>query len=412
MSGLSEVPGRDSSIERTIKAMQAAETEEVQELRAEQESSATSFKESLQEIVNPFAKDISKREKAIRAQGSRVQKALKAGATERALLPIERIKEAAERFQKRNQELQASSLAVLRERIPEGATTEEILRIVNEFYPDAMLADAALEFLQETTEGELAKNVSQAKDLLNTEKGREIAAGNNIANVVRQGAEKGLGAPGTLRDMYRDITGNPRDSATLFDELSQKYPFRELQKVISFLLHSLGADLKSGGPSIARGMLHRLMTETRSLQAILGVYKFFRSRIPLIDKMLAKEGLKRPSQFTFETLAKQFMALISDRYPTSAKVLQGTVRLGIEKWIQAKIIALSQYRDAIRQVAAGQIYRSPQQRDDLYLAILEALEELEDELEDLLDMLGEEGEEEEGEGKQEKEEDQEKEKQE
>ena len=50
----------------------------------------------------------------------------------------------------------------------------------------------------------------------------------------------------------------------------------------------------------------------------------------------------------------------------------------------AKIIALSQLRDAVREVAVNQIYKSLQHRDELYLAIIEALEELEDQLEEQL----------------------------
>ena len=40
-------------------------------------------------------------------------------------------------------------------------------------------------------------------------------------------------------------------------------------------------------------------------------------------------------------------------------------------------------RDAIRQVAMNQIYKTLQHRDELYMCILEALEELEDQLDDL-----------------------------
>jgi type III secretion protein W len=52
--------------------------------------------------------------------------------------------------------------------------------------------------------------------------------------------------------------------------------------------------------------------------------------------------------------------------------------------INAKIILLSQFRDAVRQVSAGKVYRSIQHRDELYSAILDALESLEDELEEEL----------------------------
>lgn len=367
----------------TLEAMKAVAKEEAQEIRAEQEESQLAFLDAQKEAVNPFAAR-TRTEKSIKSNSKdRVNKSLKAGEKGYRLLPIERIKEFADQFQRRNPELRANILTMLRDYIKPGDTKEDILRKLKEFYPDVSLADEALEFLLATTEGELAQTVQEAKDDFNAEFGREIAAGRNIGAQARQAAEKGLGTPTSLRDMYRDITGNPRDSATLFEELANRYSFKELKKVVDFLLHSLGADMKSQGPSIPRGMLHRLFTETRSLQAILGVYRFFRGRMGLMTKLFEKEGMELPSQLTFESMSKQFMTLAAERYPSAGKVLQLAVKLGIEKWIIAKIIVFSQLRDAIREVAINQIYKSVQHRDELYMAIIEALEDLEDELEEL-----------------------------
>lgn len=368
----------------TLEAMQATGKEEQQELRSEQLSSKIAFQESLQESVNPFVM-LRRTQKTIKASTTRVRKMLKMGEKAQRLEPIEKIKDQADQFQRRNPELKSSSLTSLRDLIKPGDSKEEILRKLQEFYPDVSLADEALDFLFETTEGELANTVKEAKEELGKQSGREISAGRNIGAQARAASEKGIGSPTTLRDMYRDITGNPRDSTTLFQELSQKYNFKELKQVVDFLLHSLGSDMKAKGPSIPRGQLHRLFTETRSLQAILGVYRFFKNRMNLVGKMFEREGLTVPPELNFESLAKSFMSLAGERYPTQDKVMQTAVRLGIDKWIQAKIIALSQLRDAIREVAANQIYRSIQHRDELYTAILEALEELEDELEELLD---------------------------
>src|SRR5690606_11830940 len=116
-------------------------------------------------------------------------------------------------------------------------------------------------------------------------------------------------------------TGNPRDANTLFGELANKYAYKELQKVIKFLLHSLGSDMKSKGPSIPRGELHTLLTETRTLQAILGVYRFFNKRMDLVNKLFSKAGLQMPKQLSFEQMAKCFMSLAGERYPSSDKVL-------------------------------------------------------------------------------------------
>lgn len=368
----------------TLEAMAQVKSDEQIELSSEQLSSKEAFVASQQEAVNPFAQ-MQKASKSIKAQKSRVQKMMKGGEKAHRLLPIAQIKNSADQFQQRNQELKASVLVLLRELIKPGDTKEEILKKLMDFYPDVSLADEALDFLLETTEGELAVTVQEAKDEHNEKFGREIAAGRNIGTHAREASEKGLGSPTSLRDLYRNVTGNPRDSTTLFQELSQRYAFKELKKVVDFLLHSLGTDMKSKGPSIPHGQLHRLLTETRSLQAILGVYRFFNARMPLVNKLFQRDGLQLPPQLNFETMAKEFMSLAGERYPTGDRVLQTAIRLGVDKWIRAKIIALSQFRDAIREVAVNQIYRSLQHRDELYIAILEALEDLEDELEELLD---------------------------
>lgn len=381
----------------TLEAMLQAQRSVDEELSAEQGTSVSAMQNYLQETVVPFPR-LPKTEKNLESQRERVQKALKMGKHAEKLSSPENIRDQAEQFQQKNSEFRSNALILLRERIKDGDTAEEILAKVQELYTDPALQDEALDFLLATSEGDLAKNVRDAKETLKKLFEREIVAGRNIGQQAREAAAKGLGTPTSLRDMYRDITGNPRDSTTLFHELSQNYAFKDLKKVMDFLLHSLGADLKSKGPSIPRGQLYRLLTETRSLQAILGVYRFFRNRMDLVSKLFQKEGMEVPSTLNFETLSKQFMTLASDRFPSSDKVLQTAVRLGIEKWILAKIIALSQFRDAIREVAINQIYRSLQHRDELYLAILEALEELEDELEELLEREeDEEGEGEEGE---------------
>lgn len=370
-------------VNRTLEAMARTGASEALVLRSEQLSSEESFQTCLEDTVNPFAM-LRNFDKAIQTNKSRIQKLIKARKAG-LLMPIEKINDCANKFQQRNPELKAPVLIMLRDLIKSGDTKEDILKKLMEFYQDVSLADEVLDFLIETADPDLLPAIQEAKDEFNQRHGREIIAGRNISTFAREAAEKGLGTPTNLRDLYRNITGNPRDSTTLFQELSQRYVFKELKKVVDFLLHSLGADMKAKGPSIPRGQLHRLITETRSLQAILGVYRFFRSRMPLVDKMFQKEGLDVPAQLNFESMAKQFMALAGERYPSADKVLQSASKLGIEKWIMAKIIAFSQLRDAIREVAVNQVYRSLQHRDELYMAILEALEDLEDQLEELLE---------------------------
>ncbi len=369
----------------TLDAMKSIASDTAKELSAERETSADAFAASQAEKSNPFAAKMAQTRKPAKARYGKVQGAAMGAEKSAKTIPMGQVKDLAAQFQARNPELKSKMLLLLREYIKPGDSSEDIMKKVNEFYEDPALADEVLEFLLETSDGNLNVNIKDAKDKHNAKLGREIAAGRNMGAVAREAADKGLGTPSSLRDLYRDITGNPRDANNLFSELSSKWAFKELAKVIKFLMHSLGSDLKSGGPSIPPGLLHNLLNEARTLQAILGVYQFFRNRMGLMQKLFAQNGLMMPSNLTFELMAKEFMEFVGDRYPSSDKALQTAVKLGLEKWLMAKIIALSQLRDGIREVAAGKVFKSLQHRDDCYLALLEALEDLEDELEELED---------------------------
>ncbi|MCB1112018.1 MAG: hypothetical protein H7A37_02905 [Chlamydiales bacterium] len=381
--GLGNLGGAGNRINITLEAMKEVAKDTRLELSAERETAKEAFMERLQELVNPFAKKAKSKRKDKAQQLQRIKQMLKSGDKAKRMETLKQITRRADDFQRRNPELKSKTLMLLREQIKPDDTKDEILEKLRRFYPDVTLSDEALEFLDETTEGELNMAVMEAKDELNEKFEREITAGRNISEQARQA--EGIGTPTALRDMYRDITGNPREPQTLFAELSSRYAFKDLQKVVSFLLHSLGADMKSKGPSIPHGELHRLLTETRTLQAILGVYRFFKGRMILMNKLFNKEGLKMPQQLNFEIVAKQFMGLCSERYPSADKVLRLAGKLGIEKWIIAKIIVFSQMRDAVREVSLGKVYKSLQHRDELFMALIEALEELEDEWEDYQD---------------------------
>lgn len=376
----------------TLQGMQEVAEDTATELQAEKVSSQRTFMEGLEEMVNPAAAArVTARQKPIKARVPKTEKA-KEAAQERRLIPVEAMKEAATRFQQRSRgELDPKLLLLLREYIKDQDTPEEILQKLQEMFADAdpALLDEALNFLMETTQGELQDKVKEAKELLHQRFGRAVDAGRNIGEAAATAADQGLGSPTEMRGLYKEITENLRDAATLFEELSKKWPYDELKKVIKFLFTSLGGDLRSEGPSIPRGLLHNLLNEARALQAILGVYAFFKGRMGLMGKMFKQQGIPMPSQLGFEEMAKQFMALVNDRYPSEEKLLNTAKRLGVDQWIRAKIIVLMQLRDAVREVARERIYRSLQDRDKLYEAIILTLENLEDELQELEELEAE-----------------------
>ena len=300
---------------------------------------------------------------------------------EEKILSVEKIEETASRFQKNNYELQAKTLLILRERISPTDTPDEVLEKVLAIYPDPAVADEALDFLIATADPNVRNTLQLAKEQLNATRRREITAGRNMGAQAREFSQEGLGSPSSLRDMYRDITGTPRDPLKLFEELTDKFPFQKLKPTITFLLHSLGNDLRSKGSSIPRAELKRLIDETRSLQGILGVFRFFQSRMGLIEKLFNSYNLLFPSRITFEVLAKLFIKLLAERYVSPDKILQTARLLGIAEETAAQIILYTQLREAIKQVAP-RYYRSQQHRDELSKAFLDTLDQLEDRLDE------------------------------
>ncbi|MFI5333990.1 MAG: type III secretion system gatekeeper subunit SctW [Chlamydiales bacterium] len=301
-------------------------------------------------------------------------------AKEKGIVEIERIEEVAGEFHRKNEELSERTLLLLRARLSDKETKESVHKKLLESYTDLSLADEALDFLIETSDGDLNRAVREVKEEITTQYGREIRAGKNIAAQAREFSTKGLGSPTALRDIYRDIIGNPRDALTLFEQLTSAFSFEKMKVVIEFVLHSLGADLKAKGSSISRAELHRLLTEARSLQAILGVFRFFVTRMNIIGSLFKKNGLAPSPRINFETLAKVFMKYLQERYPASEKVLQLAAQLGISEEI-AQVIIFTQMRDAVRQVAP-KLYRTPQQRQDVLMSFIEALEDLEEKMEE------------------------------
>lgn len=299
-------------------------------------------------------------------------------------LDVERIEGTSEKteedlsqsFSKKNPELPASKLQNLRQSLDNNSSEQDIFESVMQAFEDPTLADEALEFLQQSTTGELKQKVSVVRKLLNQEKAREIIAGKNIDGVAKEYALQGLAAsPSDLRNLYRDITGNPRDHETLFEELSTKYAYDNLKEIVNFLLKGMSFDMKSKGPSIAAPELMRLMSETRDLQSILWVYLFFKERLKMIRKQYERQGVPYKEELTFEKLAKAFMKVVKERYPSVMKILKEADSLGLLE-DEEKVIILSQYRDAIRGLSP-RVYKSLKHRQELLLALLETLDQLE-----------------------------------
>jgi len=300
---------------------------------------------------------------------------------EMKVFTAQEVEDSANKYETNNYELRAKSLMILRSSVDSKDAKEEVLNKALRMYPDHALADEALDFLAETTQGEVNKTVLLAKDLLNQNFKREVVSGRNIATQAREFSKEGLGEATSLRDLYRDITGTPRDPLQLFQELTEQFRYEKLATAIKFLLHALGADLRAKGASISRAELKRLIDETRSLQGIMGIFRFFQSRMKLMQRQFVAYNLVFPPRLTFEVLSRLFAKILAERYVTADKILQFSQIIGLSEEAAAQLIIFTQYRDALRQIAP-RYYRTPLHRDELQKALVEALENLEDTIEE------------------------------
>lgn len=280
--------------------------------------------------------------------------------------------------QQRHAELSEEHLKALREALKRSESPEELLERVTGLLEDPFLADEALSYLERESPGNAT--LREARALHQQRRGGEILSGRNIDPAVQEAKEKEIGKTNDLRSLYREVTtGQERSHNALFAQLAKQYgnSFEKMREAAEFLFRAMGYDLCSKGTSIERGELTRLLHEMRTLQSILWVYGFFQGRLPLMGKMFAKEGLTMPS-VAFEELAAEFIRFVEEKYPGMAKLLQQVERFGLsERDLVAKIIFLSQYRDAMTQLSS-RIYKSSKHRQDLLMVILEALEELEE----------------------------------
>jgi type III secretion protein W len=303
----------------------------------------------------------------------------KGGAEEKKSFTTKDINEMAARYMRNSEnELKDTTLLALRSSITDDDEPEEIIAKVFRIYPDHALADDALDFLEKTTE---LKAVKVARDRFAEEFKTAITAGKNISVEARKFSKEGLGSPTGLRDLYRDILINPREPIKLFEELTDQFRYEKLKTAINFLLHALGADLKAERASIDRVVLSRLLEETRSLQGILGVFRFFQSSMGLIQKRFASYNLVYPSRITFELLGRVFIKILAERYMNGDKVIQVFQPLGLAEEAAAKYIICTQFGRALGQVAP-KYYRSKQHKDELHKSIFDAIDKIEEEMEE------------------------------
>lgn len=353
------------------------------ESAAAQQASAKSLSADLEEEVPSGAQLKRYRSVLEELVGRTKKKGEEKGTEGKALAPVKEIDEETERdsqqFFDENPGLsdqQKERLKSLLAEIKPEDSKAEILNKLNRYFPpnaNPVLAELALKYLMSMTDQQ--DNVKEAAQDFNTQYGGEVRSAKAAAE--QKAAKPGTVGAASIQDLYRDILHNPRDVNKLFDELSGKFSYRNLVKVIQSLMHLSGRDLKR--ESAERPELHAVISEVRILQGVLGVYRFFNSRMELVKKEYeAKTKTPLPPHINFESLAKEFVGLTMTTYLSESRVLQVAEKLGVRKNTAAAIIIISQMRDAVGQVSP-RLYNSQGHKNELYTMILSTLETLDEE---------------------------------
>ncbi len=371
-----------SAESRIHAAKKAEQTQQLARREARQVGSQENMQEAAELMTfNPMA--IRKKFEPLNKRTERPPEGQKGEKTEKEAKEPSNVERIAANYYAKNPELQKKTLMTLHQEIKPDDSHEKILKKLQKIYTDKSLADEAIDFLIEVSENKevLRKKYIGIKEDFNAQFGRQIQAGHNIRTQAQEFSKKGLGSPTALRDLYREITGNPRTPQKLFEELTTKFKFSDMKNIIDFILHSLGDDMKAKGPSIAREELKRLFSETRSMQAILGLFRFFFGRMGMIKKQFDKYDLTMPSRINYEVLARLLMKLLEERYPTPDKILKQSFILGIAEELAAQIIVYTQYRDAMRHISP-MLFKSERHRQEVLMALMETLSDLEDEIDE------------------------------
>lgn len=427
-----------------LRATKQAEIDEtaLEEL-FEQQIADQAAKEGLKELSNPLAGELKSQEKKLTDRKVDVDKADKSEIHKSKPLTKKELNDLAEQFAQKYPEFRVKDLVQLLERLQPNADKETILKVVFHQYFDLNQANIALEFLSKATGGDLQKQVEEARKelfapinsiepsdtqaviinklqavypyaiivdqaldmLIEKNQGgslheqlllakeeievnytREISTHRNISDINKKESEKlrETGLSWTESEMelkYLDYTNNPRETLAYFDELFSKYSPKQFMAINRWMLHALGADTKAEGPSMEPAKLHANISQTRKVQAIMGVFLVCEKRLPYIISQFEKYDLGMPPHLNSVTLAKELISLVSERYPSPEKVEQLAIKFGIEANIVGKIIVFSVYRDVIREISPHKLFRSHEHFRELHDAIIKNLERLESELE-------------------------------
>ena len=371
-------PGSIDPVNNVIKSQTSQAAQNAAQAAVVQEEASESF----QSFIDQFAVNTMQ---IIRRDGETLQKRIekrvrtehpeKTENEEEVPLEVEESQEITGYYENKGTDIKGKPLLSLKEQISKFDTEEDILQKVMEAYPDPIDAEAAFEYLLKVMPDELKEKIFNSKNKFEKRFERALKAGKNIFAEVEKFAKDGLAPPDELRQMYTQLTGDPKPPLELFEELLAKFTFEKMKQAIKFWLNALGADLNSKGSSIEPGELSNLIKEAKSLQSILGLYSYFASKQRELILNLARKNALATPEMNFQNLAKKFAMFLKDMYPSPDKVLFMKNELGISSNLRSQEAVFSIMCTAVKGVSP-RLFRNQKHQDEVLRCFIDALEAL------------------------------------
>ena len=163
-------------------------------------------------------------------------------------------------------------MRTIRQQQNQRLSPKDLLRLLSRGSSDPSHQFAMLEILEQMAKegrdaGELQKLIREAREQLNAEKGDQVRAGINLAEMVNARA-KTSGELQELRDLYRgEVLGftKPQDC---FRSLLASRGAGRLSEALDFLLKGCSIDMQSASPSRSPEELRRIMLDLQSVNVL------------------------------------------------------------------------------------------------------------------------------------------------
>lgn len=186
----------------------------------------------------------------------------------------------AQNFVERYGTMKKGSLLGIRKEVEDlgkEATPAQILATINKSYGKGHEAEAyhALDFLLETTTGDLQEVIKEAKDSFENANKPGIEKGLNIENLakgVEGGVDEFKGKDGKIQNLnekFIDLVAMEADTNLLDEHLLSKVSHEEAEKILKFFTSSAGDKMRQTevGPE-----MHALWQSLQAIQGYRGVY--------------------------------------------------------------------------------------------------------------------------------------------